>query len=45
MLAVEKWAQGKHPLVAFLAPQIAAFGRDLPDIYRNLKKHQLAKPG
>lgn len=42
MLAVEKWAQGKHPIIALIGPQVASFARDLPDIYRNIKKHQLA---
>lgn len=38
---VERWAKDKHPLISLLAPQMAAFARDLPDIFRNLKKHQL----
>lgn len=42
MLAVEKWAQNKSPFIALVAPSIAAFSRELPDIFRNLKKHQLA---
>ena len=42
MLAVEKWAQNKSPFIALVAPSIAAFARELPDMFRNLKKHQLA---
>jgi len=38
---VERWAKDKHLLIALLAPQMAAFARELPDIFRNLKKHQL----
>jgi hypothetical protein len=38
---VERWAKDKHPMIALLAPQMASFARDLPDIFRNLKKHQL----
>lgn len=41
MMAVERWAKDKPPLIAFLAPQMAAFARELPDMFRNLKKHQL----
>jgi hypothetical protein len=37
---VEMWAKDKPPIIALLAPQIAAFARELPEIYRNLKKHQ-----
>ncbi|WP_246043731.1 hypothetical protein [Geomonas edaphica] len=42
MLAVEKWAQNKAPFIALVAPSIAAFARELPDMFRNLKMHQLA---
>lgn len=41
MLAVERWAKDKHPFIAIIAPQMAAFTRDLPEIFRNIKKHQL----
>lgn len=41
MLAVEKWSQGKHTLIALFAPQVAAFAREIPDILRFQKKHQL----
>jgi hypothetical protein len=37
---VEMWAKDKPPIIALLAPQMAAFARELPEIYRNLKKHQ-----
>lgn len=41
MLAVEKWAQDKPAFVALVAPQIAAFARDIPDIVKHQKKHRL----
>jgi len=41
MNAVETWAKDKHPLIAILAPQLAAFAREIPDIIYNHKKHQL----
>ena len=41
MLAVEKWAQNKPAFIALVAPQIAAFTRDIPDIVRHQKKHRL----
>lgn len=41
MLAVEKWAQGKSPLMALLAPSIASFAKEIPDILRHQKKHRL----
>ena len=42
MLAVQNWAKDKHPFIALVAPQMAAFSRELPEILRNHKKHQLA---
>lgn len=41
MLAVEKWAQNKPPFIALVAPYVAAFARDIPDIVRHQKKHRL----
>jgi len=41
MLAVEKWAQGKPPFIALVAPQIAAFAREIPEILKHQKKHRL----
>ncbi|MBT1071074.1 hypothetical protein [Pelotalea chapellei] len=41
MLAVEKWAQNKHPLIALFAPQVAAFAREAPDILKHQKSHRL----
>lgn len=41
MLAVEKWAQGKPPIIALCAPQIAAFAREIPEILKHQKKHRL----
>lgn len=41
MLAVEKWAQGKPPLLAMFAIQIAAFSRVVPEILKYQKKHRL----
>jgi hypothetical protein len=40
MLAVEKWAQDKPPFIALVAPQIAVFARDIPDIVKHQKKHR-----
>ncbi|MSN26320.1 MAG: hypothetical protein GJV46_10690 [Geobacter sp.] len=39
---VEMWAKDKPPLIAQFAPQMAAFSRELPDLFRNLKKRNLA---
>lgn len=41
MLAVEKWSQGKHPLIALVAPYVASFARDLHDIYANSKSRKV----
>lgn len=41
MLAVEKWAQDKPAFIALVAPQIAVFARDIPDIVNHQKKHRL----
>lgn len=41
MLAVEKWAQGRPPLMAICATQIATFARDIPEILKHQKKHRL----
>ena len=41
MLAVEKWAQNKTPLIALFAPMTAAFAREIPDILKHQKKHRL----
>lgn len=41
MLAVEKWAQTKHPVIGLLAPQIASFAPDLYEIYLNFKTHKI----
>lgn len=41
MLAVEKWAQDKHPLIALFAPMAAAFAREIPDILKFQKNHRL----
>lgn len=40
MLAVEKWSQNKHPIIALFAPMTAAFAREIPDILRHQKKHR-----
>lgn len=40
MLAVEKWAQGKNPLIAMFAPQAVAFAREIPDIVKCRKTHR-----
>lgn len=40
MLAVEKWAQDKPSLIAFIAPQIADFAREIPELIKNQKKHR-----
>jgi hypothetical protein len=34
---VEKWVKDKSPIIALLASQMAAFARELPEMYRNLK--------
>lgn len=39
---VEKWAKDKSPLIALIAPSMAAFSRELPDMFRDLKKRSLA---
>ena len=41
MLTIEKWAQDKPAFIALVAPQIAAFARDIPDIVKHQKKHRL----
>jgi hypothetical protein len=41
MLAIEKWAQDKPPLIALFAPQIAAFAREIPEMLKFQKKHRL----
>lgn len=41
MLAVEKWAQGKQPLLALCATQIATFAREITEILKNQKKNRL----
>jgi hypothetical protein len=41
MLAVEKWAQDKPPLIALFAPQIASFAREIPEMLKSQKKHRL----
>ena len=38
MLAVEKWAEGRPPLIALFAPQVATFAREIPEILRHQKK-------
>ncbi len=40
-LAVKKWSLDKHPIIALLSPQIAAFSLEIPDILEFQKKHQL----
>lgn len=41
MLAVEKWAQNRPPLIALFAPQIASFAREIPEMLKFQKKHRL----
>lgn len=41
MLAVEKWSQDKPPFIALVAPQIAVFAVEIPDILQHQKKHRL----
>lgn len=41
MLAVEKWAQGRSPLIALVATQLANFAREIPEILKYQKKHRL----
>ena len=40
MLAVEKWAQDRPPFIALVAPQIADFAREIPELIKNHKKHR-----
>jgi hypothetical protein len=43
MLSIEKWVQDKnpHPLIASIAPMIAAFALEIPEILEHQKKHRL----
>ena len=44
MLTIEKWAQGKPPFIALVAPLIAAFAREIPETLKHQKKHRLLFP-
>jgi len=42
MLAVEKWAQGKHPVIGLLAPMIVSYAPSLYEIYNSFKTHKIS---
>ena len=41
MLAVEKWAEGKSPIIAVIAPQVASAAQDIHKAFVDIKNRRL----